>query len=150
MFYYENQQGGLCRKHALNAFFGKELLKVEDFYRFCDLFDKACGQPKGTSKTWVYVDNDWNLISYVIYAIRKVYFRFYSLNHFPPEGINNMDCGFQFDKGHIWFIKKDKGRWYRIDSMGGIRQISPPTKTKSYGYIFPSSKVVDTTIFQSK
>jgi hypothetical protein len=47
--YGEPQQGGLCQMHALNAYFGRRVYTPESFRDLCVRYDKAAGQPPGTS-----------------------------------------------------------------------------------------------------
>ena len=37
--FYEHQDGILCRKHVINAYFGYEKITVSDFYKFQDIYD---------------------------------------------------------------------------------------------------------------
>jgi hypothetical protein len=38
--YYERQRGGLCRKHALNGYFGETKISTSEFNNFCVRYDR--------------------------------------------------------------------------------------------------------------
>ena len=139
--FIEFQEGDLCRKHAVNAYFGKPLLSTNDFYKYCNIYDNKFNEPENTSKKWLYGDSGWNLISFIIYSIRKEYYKLYRFNTFPTYNLNNIYNCFAFNTSHIYFIKKINNQWYKLDSLNkNPQKVSKPSINKKLGYFFKEIK----------
>lgn len=143
--YWERQSGGLCRKHAINAYFGRPLINVEKFSSLCAEFDKyirAKGYPYSqTSKFDCIYSSRETVISYIIGKYDKKF-----CLHIPiglPRGdinINKLvgsdDFVFVYNPNHIYGYKKVDGIWYNIDSLRGVNRANLPNNHK-LGYIIP-------------
>lgn len=147
--YWESQRGGLCRKHALGAYFGRPLINDDKFQQLCIEFDKYM-RGKGYKNSQVekfdciYSSRE-TLISYVIGRYGggcclhipmgecKAYLD--SRNTTLLELIGEDDFVFVYNPNHIYGWKKTSA-WYKVDSLSGISKISPVADNK-LGYIIP-------------
>lgn len=143
--YWERQQGGLCRKHALNAYFGYEKITNEMFETYCSDFDsyiKSKGYLENDVRRFDYVHSSREtLISYIIGRIDKLFCLHIPIGayyDFPPLGslINDDEFIFVYNSDHVYGYRKNKGAWYKIDSLSGITQ-SPLPNDPRLGYIIP-------------
>jgi hypothetical protein len=48
--------------------------------------------------------------------------------------MKQLNCYFEFNKGHVWVNKKINGYWYKIDSISGVHMINTPSIHKN-GYL---------------
>jgi hypothetical protein len=154
--YVEKQKGGLCRKHALNAYFRKSKYSEEDFHNLCskyDLFMKECGYITNTSSKHfdLIESNQFTVISYALF-LEKVYSILVPYSYLGKmldlkskkslSDLIDSECNFifVFNENHIWGCGKQDGKWYNIDSMSGIKQININAyDLKKHGFIIPCS-----------
>ncbi len=151
MVYWEKQSGGLCRKHSINAYFGKEKYNVNQFNELCnnyDIFMNNKGYKNIKTKNFDAIEsNQFTVISYSLFLDNtySVLIPFNNLNNFLKyhnnktleQYINSGDSVFVFNEGHIWLCKKDNNRWICIDSLNGIRKININQYNKNIGFIVP-------------
>jgi hypothetical protein len=154
--FYERQQGGLCRKHVLNAYFRRSKYSVSDFDNLCEDYDKymeRCGYISvASSKNFDLIESNQNtVISYALY-LEKVYtilvpytylqcmLKLKSKSSLQDLIGNDCDFFFIFNEGHIWGCGKNNGLWYNIDSLSGVRLVNiNQYDWKKHGFIIPCS-----------
>lgn len=145
--YYQPQSGGLCRMHALNAFFGEDRVSRSEFDAFqkrYDALNKRRFNITTSCKTFDIVSsNQNNIVSYILKHY-GVYTRYYALNQIRPAMIPEIlkiptDFIFVYNESHIYGARKKNGVWYTVNSMGGVRRtnITSLLRTKNLGFIVP-------------
>ncbi len=121
--FYEPQQGGLCRMHALNAYYGRSKITPAMFGEYqkeYDAFMRAKFNTDVSVADYDYINSDHNtIISYVLKYKDNIYTRFY------PAGTNRPDLSehnflFLLSDSHVWCMRRVAGVWYRIDSLSGV------------------------------
>lgn len=144
--YVEKQQGNMCRKHALNAFFGGAILQWGDVERHAENFEYFYNLPStnnmkndidffnsdGSSLlTWIADQIDPNYF-YMVLPCGKVdqwleELKYDSVEDLIEETPNVM----VFNKDHVYSIKKKDHKWYVLDSLSpqpyaipSLRQVS--------------------------
>ena len=147
--YYEHQNGILCRKHAINAYFGYEKITVSEFYMFQDNYDiiyKKKFNVDTSCKDFDVVSSDQkNLVSHILKEF-GVYTKYYAINELYQqkdinEIINILEGNFFFiyNESHIYGAVQNNN-WYTVDSIGGINTINIEhlTSQKNIGFIVPT------------
>ena len=147
--YYEHQNGILCRKHAINAYFGYEKITVSEFYMFQDNYDiiyKKKFNVDTSCKDFDVVSSDQkNLVSHILKEF-GVYTKYYAINELYKqkdinEIINILEGNFFFiyNESHIYGAVQNNN-WYTVDSIGGINTINIEhlTSQKNIGFIVPT------------
>ena len=146
--YYESQDGILCRKHAINAYFGYEKITVPEFYVFQDNYDSIYKKKFNidtSCKDFDVVSSDQkNLVSYILKEF-GVYTKYYTINELYKQDINEiiniLDGNFFFiyNESHIYGASQNNNNWYTVDSIGGINNININhlTSQKNIGFIVP-------------
>jgi len=149
MVYWERQNSGYCRKHAINAYYQCEKITVGDFERYCSEFDNFC---KGINiecdvkNNDIVIGNQLNVISYIIYKISNIYtllipFNNYEklINIYENNIIQYDDFIFMYNLDHIWGIKKIDNKWIKIDSLSGISEVNMVDmfRQKNVGFMIP-------------
>lgn len=144
--YYENQQGGACRLHALNAFFGKQLITGSEFAGYMRQFDshmKEKYKQDISCKDFDIVNSDQNNIVSYILKKKGYYLRYIHINglYGKPMPLDDIDEDFIFvyNKSHIWGLRKHQELWWRVDSLKGVRRtnIYKIPKNKNIGVMIP-------------
>jgi hypothetical protein len=151
--YYESQDGILCRKHAINAYFGYEKITVSEFYGFQNNYDSIYKKKFNidtSCKDFDVVSSDQkNLVSYILKEF-GVYTKYYAINELYQqkntkdinEIINILDGNFFFiyNESHIYGASQNNNIWYTVDSIGGINtmNINHLTSQKNIGFIVPT------------
>ena len=133
--YYERQKDDLCRLHSINAYFGFKKIDESEFFKWCDEYDNVIKGLK--TKGMDGFSEGRCIISYILEKMENKYVFLIPMNSY--KGIrNDIDIDrynkiirgiggfFEFNKGHVWFNKKIKGRWYKIDSISGVNNINTP------------------------
>lgn len=142
--YWERQRGGLCRLHSINAYFGKPVYSTDDFWNAADEFDKIQNDRFATTtscRKFDLVNSDQrNLISYIL-SKHGIYARYVAINNHKDQiddAITSTSF-FVYDEGHIWIMSKWYGKWYKIDSVGGVGLRNPESlrREKNVGMIIP-------------
>jgi hypothetical protein len=141
--FYENQSGGLCRMHVLNAFFGYSKITESGFQRWVDMYDNYLKERfnVGTSSAMFDLMNSdqTNLVSFILKK-HKVHTRYYALNTLYGKPIDRevlmSHFVFVYNDGHIWGIKN---KHYKVDSMCGVHpfNIQELRTTKNIGILVP-------------
>lgn len=136
--YWESQRNGLCRLHAINAFFGYHKITEPQFLKYIkeyDLYLSSRFNIETSSAEFDLINSDQtNLVSWILKKY-KFHFRYYPLNcqsHIKcrmqntelKELITSSDFIFVYNFSHIWCIKRVKNKYYRIDSIGGVSPIN--------------------------
>jgi hypothetical protein len=157
--YYEKQRNGLCRLHSLNAFFGSQKISDSDFEVYkneYDIFMKKKFNTDIMCNDYDYINSDQNtIISYILKYKYNIFTRYYYINELHNnkwnsnktiENIINDINGkiinnfiFVFNQNHICGIKNINNKWFRIDSINGIKEenIHNLSNEKNIGYIIP-------------
>jgi hypothetical protein len=133
--YWERQSGGLCRKHSLNVYFGKNKISELDFNNYCNEYDEYL---RNTGRAYdnvinndIIPSNQNTIISYIIEKIENkhcIYIQLGGLKKYMVDYkysgiidlIKNSNCIFLFNEGHIYCLKYINKEWYKIDSLSGI------------------------------
>lgn len=143
--YYERQNGGLCRLHAINTFFQRQFLTVEAFHKHIKEYDAYLLRRfniKTSSAQFDLVNSDQtNLVSFVLKK-NGVHCRYYSLNSFykkPTPDIANAEFVFVYNQGHIWSVIKKNGKHYKVDNGVSKFNIHSLFSMKNIGAILPVS-----------
>ncbi len=154
--YYEKQKGGLCRKHSLNAFFGKEKITEPEFNSLCQEFDQYLvnkgyvSQHKTKEFDQIHSSQE-SIVSYILKKNGK-HCLFIAFNY-VKQYLNERKINFQqltkdstdifvFNQNHIWLCKKVDDLWYRIDSLSGVKRdnINMLPRQKNIGVIIVRNK----------
>lgn len=126
--FYEQQSGGLCRMHSLNAFFGYSKISPRDFQEYISQYDKYLKKRFNitvSSSAFDLINSDQtNLVAWILKQ-HKVHVRYYALNtlhgkQLDPK-IEKAPFVFVYNAGHIWGIRLHNGKHYKVDSMGGVQ-----------------------------
>ena len=155
--FWERQEGNLCRKHSLNAYFGCTKISTSKFTDYCNQYNKYIFEKYNikidiSSSDYV-LSNDIGIIPYILKDFTKIY-----CFHLPINQINESlkimnissfdsicntsDYMFAYNHDHIWGLKKVNNSWKKIDSLSGISNInilSIPNE-KNVGVIIPRNK----------
>ena len=147
MIYYQRQSGGLCRMHSLNAYFGEDKISPQQFEEYqqeYDIYQKKFNFQSSCKDFDIVASDQKNLVSFILKK-HKVYSRYYAMNSMFRKNINDIlsilkgDFIFIYNEGHIWGIRKKDGKWYTVDSIGGVRpaNITHLMGQKNVGFIVP-------------
>ena len=155
--YWERQEGSLCRKHSLNAYFGCAKISTSEFTNYCKeyddyIFDKYDIKINTLTNDYV-LSNDIGLLSYIIRKVSGIYCFHFPINHIKEtvKKLNLKDIHSFFDENnfifgynhdHVWGFKKKDGRWKKVDSLSGISDINIKSiiDDKNIGFIIPRQK----------
>jgi hypothetical protein len=148
--YYEVQRGGMCRLHAINAYFGYKKYIDTQFWKYADEFDTLQKNKYGdldSCKSFDLINADQcTLVSYILRQ-NSIYTRYVS-----PGNIDmHIDAAiaskifFAFNMDHVWIIKEHNKIWYKVDSMSGVSpiNISHICNDKRLGIIIPINNLRD-------
>jgi len=141
--YYEKQCGDLCRMHSINGYFGFQKIDISQFLHYCKEYDNVIKGLK-TQDMDGFAEGRC-IISYILEKLDNKYLFLIPLysyktirNNIDIERYNKLmkqlNCYFEFNKGHVWVNKKINGYWYKIDSISGVNKINKPT-IKNNGYL---------------
>lgn len=146
--FYEKQSGGLCRMHALNAFFGYGKITPPSFQEWVITYDKYIKKRFNTTTSGGLFDlinsDQTNLVSFILKK-NNIHARYYALNTLYNKPLDNIVCNAQFifvyNFGHIWGIKKLNGRHYKVDSIVGVHpfDLNNIKNTRDIGILVPVS-----------
>jgi hypothetical protein len=146
--YWEQQRGGLCRLHALNAFFGYARLNENDFYNLSNEFDKRqlyLFRQTCSAQNYDVVGSDqMNLVSYILSKF-GVATKYFALNERPSQ-IDGVDRFFVYDMGHIWLMLNDNNDgWKKVDSLSGVSPLNLDRcfAQKNVGYMVPIANLAN-------
>jgi len=141
--YYEKQSGDLCRMHSINGYFGFQKIDKSQFLHYCSEYDNIIKGLK-TQDMDGFAEGRC-IISYILEKLDNKYLFLIPLysyknirNNIDIERYNKLikqlNCYFEFNKGHVWVNKKINGYWYKIDSISGVHMINTPSINKN-GYL---------------
>lgn len=152
-FYWERQSGGLCRMHALNAYFGGPILdraKFEAEIREHDARQHARGLAGSIGMSANDVDvtsaDQKNILAHIL-AKHGIFAKMYETRD-RPAAIAKVDTyGVMFihTNDHVWLGRRDDcGRWFKIDSLSGISPMNlSDLEDSRIGVIVPCSRLMD-------
>lgn len=151
--YYEKQKGNLCRKHALNAYFGYNKISESDFEAYCKSYDEYIKKRYlvehiSSKRLDIVPSNHLNIISYVLklHNVPTLYIPINNTDKVLQERkylslidlISDDKFVFIFNKNHIWGLKYHNQEWYSVDSIKGVHKINIyEINTKNVGFIIP-------------
>ena len=154
--FYEKQSGGLCRKHSLNGYFEKTLINENEFTNYCREFDnymKIKFKTDNKCMNFDLINSDQNtVISYILKKnnVYSIYIPFNYVDKYLTERKQNMDFFFDmtdyifiFNQNHIWGVRKKLNKYYKVDSLSGVSNISninSYVKQKNIGLLIPLHK----------
>ena len=149
VIFYEPQSGGLCRKHAINAYFGSALISTSEFCEHQVEYDaeykKKFNLDTSCSAFDIVSSDQKNVVSYILKKY-NIYTHYYALNQIYQKDIHQyitkiLDGTFFFiyTESHIYGAKLHNNKWHIVDSMSGVRvvNINTLTSTKNIGFIVP-------------
>lgn len=150
--FVEHQNGGLCRMHALNAFFGKAKITPSEFDQYCSDFDQDNKKYNSTTSCRDFDlvnSNQSNVVSYVLKR-HGIWTQYYALNQLNMTNNNYAEFKlpdhvtgnfiFVYNPGHIWGIKFQNGAWWKLDSLSPIPtqvNLNQILQEKNIGIIIP-------------
>ena len=121
--YYERQRGNMCRLHAINGYFGNTILNDNQFFEYCDEYDKII---EGLySRNMDGFAEGRSIVSYIIDKLDNKYVLLIPIDSYTNARkhidlnrylkiINLLGNYFEFNKDHVWVNKKIENRWYKI------------------------------------
>ena len=129
----ERQRGDFCRMHSINNYIGCAKLNEEIFYKYCDEYDSIITGLK--SRNMDGFAEGRSIVSYIMDILLNKFillipFNSYkkSRSHLDMDFYNKIfikvNSFFEFNKNHIWINKKINGKFYKIDSIGGVNEIN--------------------------
>lgn len=129
--FYEQQSGGLCRMHSLNAFFGYAKITPSAFQKYIDVYDtylKERFNITTSSSSFDLVNSDQtNLVSFILKK-HRIHARYYALNTIHGKSLDmeiiNAPFVFVYNANHIWGVRLKEGKHYKVDSMGGVHSFN--------------------------
>lgn len=164
-FYCERQSGGLCRMHALNAYFGYPKLDKSTFESEISDYDNACHNQTGgvSARDFDITTSDQRSVISHILAKSGVFARIYESS--PEDRLRAIakagEYGIAFihSHDHIWLIRCASdmsvdnnifpkcditSSWYKIDSLSGVSlfDINELTRNVSLGMIIPTKNLL--------
>ena len=161
--FYEPQRGGLCRLHALNAFFGEPRISEEEFRKYSGEMDEYIKQKyHGESQTLDFdsVSSDHNIL--VTFILKKFgfYVRYLHINAVYgkmgslKDNLGDLvgDFFFVFNADHIWGMRRARPShavqdflWYKVDSLSGVTrlEIGSLEGALNIGFIIPVDQKVE-------
>jgi len=156
--FWERQEGGLCRKHSLNAYVGHPEVSTSDFGTYCKQYNDHIRGKYGIeievgSNDYVF-SNDVGLITFIIKKKVGTYCFHFPINCIEKSksimGIGPLedfmsenDFIFCYNHDHVWGCRRsDDGRWNKLDSMSGISHVSlrDLATSKNLGLMIPRDK----------
>jgi hypothetical protein len=158
-FYCERQSGGLCRMHALNAYFGCPRLDRAAFEAEIAEYDsKHAGRSMPSANDYDATTSDsGNIIAHIL-SKHGVFARIYQLSA-KSKGIaiakaNAYGIAFLYSPDHIWLMKRDdnvardigelcESSWYKIDSLSGVSKCELAYTETAIGMIVPTTRLKD-------
>lgn len=148
--FYEHQQGGLCRLHSINGFFGESKVSTKQFNEFSKKMDKYIGDKfheESHCLKFDSVSSDHNiLVSFILkhYGVYSRYLHMNSLFQNPKQLQKNLDdlkgnYFFVFNAGHIWGVRRFNNKWYKVDSLNGVHsfQVNTLVNLRDISFLFP-------------
>lgn len=156
--FWERQEGGLCRKHSLNAFYQESKISTQDFIewnkKYSIYLEEKYGNKVEIIENDIVYSNDIGIIPFILQRIDKIYCFHFAINQIKEtfkqynilnivEWLNDNESLFIYNANHIWAMKKEKGIWYKIDSLSGISSnqcIKSLFQEKNIGIIVPRNK----------
>lgn len=158
-FYYERQSGGLCRMHALNAYFGGPKLdraRFESYITEYDMRQKIRGYNMPSAREFDTMSGDQrNIIAHIL-AAHGVFIRIYHTGDQERAIVKAASYGvaFVYTPDHVWLIKQDAVNisnatisrpWFKIDSLSGVSpfDIGELSRNTSLGMIVPCNNLVN-------
>ena len=147
--YWERQKGNLCRLHSLNAFFGKQKISEQEFQKYCEEYDKIVPGLKTDNMDGF--ANGWCIINWILFLhgfhsvlipIEKYKNReFIDIDHYKKQ-LNSYNNICEFNEKHVWLNKKNKGQWFKIDSITGISQNEVNFRRNGFIIVFNGIKAI--------
>jgi len=137
MPYYEQQRGGRCRIHALNAFFGGPCLTDSTFSQWCIKYNDEYKNKLPPAEAWDSVlSTQENIVAYVVRNVTNM-----GMVYIPPGHLATtlllwnktkltdlvdkiVPRLFVFNADHIWMYIKESGVWFNVDSISGVKPVS--------------------------
>lgn len=153
--YWEKQNGGLCRLHSINAYYGKEKYSINDFNILCNEYDsilKTQYKNNISCKQFDLVNaNQQTIVSYIlqknkihsIYVALNYIKKFLQTRNAPIQSLFDLSNNviFVYNHNHIWTVRKHNGRFFKVDSLSGVRpfNVNSLQREKNIGIIIPIS-----------
>ena len=148
--YCEHQRGGLCRLHAINAFFGGPQISEAEFKQYAKEMDLLKSKyDESNCLEFDSVSSNHNML--VTYILKK----FGYVTRYLPisldigshkrraclhQNIEDLVCDFFFiyNSNHIWGARRVSDVWYIVDSISGVRRASLASmESANTGFIIP-------------
>lgn len=134
IFCQRQTQTDLCRLYSINNYIGYEKYSIDDFYYYCDCYDKLINGLK--SRNMDGFAEGRSIVNYIMDIYENKYTLLIPINNYNNSRcsidlkyytniITQLNCYFEFNKTHIWINKKFNNKWYKIDSISGVNRIDP-------------------------
>lgn len=133
--YYQRQNGGNCRLHALNGYYGREEITVGMWDDLMNQYDDVVAKLYNTRTSCKQFDligaGGQTMMGWVLMR-RGVCVRYVPMGSASTALAlaKQVDWMFVFNHGHVWGIRKLTAvaaasqphveRWFRVDSIGGV------------------------------
>jgi hypothetical protein len=124
-------------------------ISTSDFTKYQQEYDNEYNQRFNFESNCVAFDivasDQKNVVSYILKK-HGVYTRYYALNQIFQKNINDHivkildgDFFFIYNESHIYGARRKNGKWYTVNSMGGVRitNINSLSGQKNIGFIVP-------------
>jgi hypothetical protein len=147
--FYEQQRGGLCRLHSINGYFGEAKITTEKFTEYSKELDKYIKEKfheESHCMKFDSVSSDHNILVTFILKHYGVYPRYLHVNSAYggdklKEHLKDLhgDYFFMYNSEHIWGIRRKDNKWYRVDSLNGVRPCNVDSlgNQKNVGFLIP-------------
>ena len=128
--YHEKQFRNYCRCHAINNLYGRQIVTVGEFDKYCDAFDISHKISKGVSRRNYYFINNGgidNIFGYILGAkgekIGMHHYDYFKKKdiHLHPKSIGMI----VYSQSHTFCVRMIDGVLYKIDSLSrSIQKVS--------------------------
>lgn len=121
--FHEKQMGNYCRYHTINNLFGKVLLTLKEFDKYCNEYDKKNDFVIGSSRNdHLFYNNGGNdnIFGYVIkkkgLSVKMVHYDYYKHKKINSDESRNIGY-IIYNRGHTYCVRIINGEKWIIDSM---------------------------------
>ena len=127
---------GACRMHAINNAIGRNALTLDNFWNYCDKYDRK-HKTQGSREFFMVNGPGDNLFTFILNNLRIRFAHDYNTT-LTEELISKASSFICFDDKHAWAFRKVNERWYILDSLNTTAKTTDPlryTKAKRIQYI---------------
>lgn len=124
--YIEQQNGGLCRLHSLNAFFQQKKIEECQFKEWIEEFNQFNKKKYNTTisaSDFDFFNSDNNcIITYILKYKFNIYTRLYNIGtqNISQYLVKYNNFMFIFNSSHVFGAMPLNGKWYLLDSLNPV------------------------------